>query len=265
MFKYKLPYLSDGIFVFITSFFLSFTIFNFYIGIRWAAIILSLDLTVAITMLYAFNAKKKYGKLTIKFSDRKKAENLLDFLCLSSDEIIAKKISEHLKNNDFEVIYTEKYKIRCKDKTIFYVFKYDDVSKQDIADVFKSKDRDEQIELWCVKISDEAMKFAEKIFGKHIKIVDFKMIFQMFYTDKIQPLTLPQTKDKKAFLLSLKQSFDRKKSKGYAVYGVALLAMSYFVFSPLWYIISGSLFVIYALIVRFFAPSDKELNQNLYV
>ena len=49
-------------------------------------------------------------------------------------------------------------------------------------------------------------------------------------------------------------TFDRKKVKTFTLYGVALLIMSNFVFFPIWYIISGSIFLAYAIIIKFFAP-----------
>ena len=76
-------------------------------------------------------------------------------------------------------------------------------------------------------------------------------------------LTLPEggvlpNKKKAGFFNLLKATFIKGKAKTLALYGSFLLIMSRFVFFPIWYIISGSIFLIYAITIKFFAPKPIE-------
>ena len=96
-------------------------------------------------------------------------------------------------------------------------------------------------------------------FEKRICLVPLSEFFALMkQTDNLPEGGFIPKKKKVGFLTLLKGTFKKEKAKTYALYGGFLLIMSRFVFYPLWYIISGSIFLIYAITIKFFAHSQVE-------
>ncbi len=257
MFKFKISFVSDSIFVFGATFLLSFIISYYFFKDNAPSIAISLPFGIICLCLFLIINKKKRGKLSIKKEDEENFLKCLSAVCLASreeNEDLVFRTLDRLGKKPIKVlggITTEDYFFKVK-------LTYDQVTADGVVKAYKNSPKGKNLAFVGVKFSDEATTFAEG-FEKRIKLIPLTELFPLLKkTDNLPEGGYIPQKKKASFLTLLKGTFKKGKAKTYAVYGVFLLIMSRLVFYPIWYIISGSIFLIYAITIKFFAPSATE-------
>ena len=257
MSKFRISAISDGLFIIFSSFLTAFTILFYLLKNNVRAILISLPLSVITFCVYMLIKNKKKGVLAVKKEDEERFLKCTGALCLASDMENLKRVFETLEKLGKKPFWTEDG-ILCNSDFFFVKFNYDPISVNGVVDAYKKTPKGKNLVFLGVNFSIEATAFVDG-FGSRIKLVALSEFFPLL--KKVQ--TLPEggflpSRKKTSFLNLLKATFSKGKAKTFATYGSFLLIMSRFVFFPVWYIISGSLFLIYAITIKFFAPKTIE-------
>ncbi|MBR1867775.1 MAG: hypothetical protein IJ800_04250 [Clostridia bacterium] len=238
-----ISYIADGVTVAVGVFVLSFALSGFYLGKGFYRFIISGLLSIAFTALYIRSAKKRRGDAFLKGKEKDLYENLRDYLCFipprDAEIIVGEKLSE------YPDILSENTRLKC-------LFLPEPLSANDIIPLLWDIPPDTTLTVVGVSFTRSALDLIQKT--DRIKLVTLEKIAPSF---KDLPVKT-EKKKKRSFRSLFAITFDRKKAKVFALYGAALLLMSNFVFYPVWYIISGCVFSLYALTALFFPSTDDK-------
>ena len=257
MIKFKVSTISDCSFILLTSFILFFTVSFYLLKNNVSAIFLAIPLSIITFCAYMIAHKTKRGKLKVKREDEERFLRCTNALCFASDEECLKIVFLTLERLGKKPFMTDNG-IICYNDFFFVRFSYDSVTVGEITNAYKKTPLGKNLVYVGVNFLQETKDFANG-FSSRIKIVPLSELFPILK----EVNTLPEggllpTENKLSFLQLIKGSFNREKSKKFALYGSFLLIMSKFVFFPIWYIISGSIFLIYAITIKFFAPKPTQ-------
>ncbi|MBR2385137.1 MAG: hypothetical protein IKA99_05990 [Clostridia bacterium] len=201
--------------------------------------------------------KKKKGKLDVKREDEENFLKCVNALCFANSEDNTHRIFLTLERLGKKPFLTEDG-ILCGTDFFFVNFSYDKITIGNIVEAYKKTPQGKRLVYLSVDFSDEAKSFADG-FNSRIALIPLSDFFALLQKTSTLPEggMLPKTK-KLGFINLIKATFSKTKAKSLAFYGSILLIMSRFVFFPIWYIITGSIFLIYAITVKFFAPKPIE-------
>ena len=236
--KTLLSYISDGIAVAVICFTLSFALSNYFIGRGVQNFIIAVSLTVAVSSAYILVSKTRRKRFSVKRADEKSYESLVNSLRLMS-ETEADKFILSLG------LGSAGHKKVCK-------FSFKAVDKDDLLFALKTTPS-AKIDFFGVDFDVDAIAFSETIKDK-IEVFSGKQIFDAAKNSGKLPKEnrACDLKSQKVKTL-IKASFQKGRAGKIALYGAAMLILSRFVFYPIWYIVCGSAFLIYALAIKFFA------------
>lgn len=257
MSKFRISAISDGLFIIFSSFLTAFTTLFYLLKNNVLAILISLPISVITFCAYMLMVNKKKGVLAVKKEDEEKFLKCTGALCFASDLENSKRVFETLEKLGKKPFWTEDG-ILCNNDFFFVKFNYDSVSVNGIVEAYKKTPKGKNLVYLGVNFSSETLTFVDG-FGSRIKLVALSEFFPLLKKAQTLPIGgfLPNKK-KTTLLQLLRATFSKGKVKTFATYGSFLLIMSRFVFFPIWYIISGSVFLIYAITIKFFAPKTIE-------
>ena len=257
MFKFKISEISDGIFVFLASFFTAFVSSYYFLKNNVTAIVLSIPVALIVFCAYTLIKRKKKGKLQIKREDEERFLKCLNALCFMSKQewenlvfLTLERLGKNPAKVDFGIAY--------EDNFVYVKFTYEQIGLSEIVKAYKKTPKSKNLIFIGTAFSTECEDFVLG-FEKRIRLLPLSEFFPLMKkADSLPEGGFLPKKKKVGFLTLLKGTFKKGKAKTYALYGAFLLIMSNFVFYPLWYIISGSIFLIYAITIKFFAPTPTE-------
>ena len=257
MLKFKISLISDSLFIIFSSFLICFTISFYFLKSNVNAIFVSVPFSIVVFCFYMIIYKKKKGKLAVKREDEESFLKCVNALCLASREKALTTVFKTLEKLDKNPILTSQG-IVCGNDFYFVRFSYDPITTDGIIKAYKKTPKSKNLIYVAINFSNEASTFADGFFNK-IRLVPLSQFFPFMKTAGTIPNGgfIPTIK-KIGLVNLLKGTFNKSKSKTIALYGSFLLIMSRFVFFPIWYIISGSLFLLYAITAKFFAPKPIE-------
>ena len=257
MSNFKISVISDALFVLFSSFLTSFTIVFYFLKNNTLSILIAIPISIIFFCAYALIYKKKKGKLAVKREDEERFLKCTNSLCLASNEENVKRVFLTLERLGKKPFLTEDG-ILCEGNFFFVNFNYDSATTGNVADAYKKTPQGKNLVYLGVNFTEDAINFADGFYPR-IKLVPLSEFFPLLQ----KALTLPEggflpKRKKTGFFNLVKATFSKTRAKTLALYGSFLLIMSRFVFFPIWYIITGSIFVLYAITVKFFAPKPIE-------
>lgn len=238
--RINLPLILDTLFFTLCTFLLFFTALRFYTKNSALSLILAISAGLAVGVLSYFYISRKQNKKLLLSRDERQKKLLALHLSLSSDEYVL---------NLFKGCLGEGARIRgkrifTKNCVNYFNFKMQPLSEDDIALVIKHKS-DGKKKLFCTKISAEAAYLAQN-FG--IELTDIEGVFSLLKEHDALPEKYLYEDRRVGAFKKIKSRFNRKLSAPLFLSGAALLALSFFTFFPLYYIISGGVMLILSLI-----------------
>lgn len=235
--RLNLPLVLDTLFAGTCAFLLFFTAVRFYTkSAAWGLVfgIAALFLFGALACVYISGRQNKKLILTRDDRDRKL---LALHLSLSSDGYI-KRLFLKLFGEDAK---PSGQKIVCGNEARFFAFRMQPLTEDDVARVIKYRFEGEK-RIYCVKSSPEARALAD---GFSVKIAEIGEIYAALKEKGLLPEKYNYYGEgKKSFLQLIRSGFTRKLCAPLFWSGAGLLALSYFTFFPIYYIVSGSLLLI---------------------
>jgi len=239
--RLNLPLVLDTAFAGICAFLLFFTAIRFYTKNAVVALIFGICACLLFGALGYLYISKKQNKTLLISRDEKHKKLLALHLSLSSDDYVKNLLKKCLG---------EECKIRgnrliCGEQTCFFNFQMHPVSEDEIALVIKRKCDGKKV-FYCNKISPEAAVLAENFL---IEIHGINDVYKLLKDKDLLPEKyVYEDAAKIGFFKKIKARFSKKLCAPLFWSGAALLGLSYFTFYPIYYIVSGSLMLILAII-----------------
>ncbi len=233
--KINLPLILDTVFAGLCAFLLFFTSIRYYTR----SVYVALGFAIAACLLFGclsflYISKKQNSNLLIS-RDEKQKKLLSLHLSLSSDEYVSKLLAQCIEDEKPEI---KNGKIVAAESTYFYNFKMQPISEDDVAIVIKASCKNKKV-IICNCISAEALLLCENFL---IEVKDINFVYKLLKDKELLPEKYVYEGQKKISLRNrIKARFSRKICAPLFWSGLALLALSYFTFFPIYYIISGSI------------------------
>lgn len=237
--RINLPIIFDTLFTGLCAFLLFFTAIRFYTKSFAAALTFAIAAALLFGALaFLYIGGKQRHKLLISASEKKK--RLLSLhLSLSSDEEVKKLMLCALG----EGARASGKRITCGDKIYFLYFKMSPLSEDDAAMVIKSRTKLKKV-IYCCKTGVGAADLCAH-FG--IEILTVENAYELLENGGLLPEKFVYEEPAKVRVLKrIKSRFSRKICAPLFWSGTALIALSYFTFFPIYYIVSGGLMLIAA-------------------
>lgn len=235
--RLNLPLVLDTVFAGVCAFLLFFTAVRFYTK------------SVAVALIFGICALFLFGALAYVYISRKQNKNLL----LSRDEKNKKLLSLHLSLSSdgyikrlFKNLFGEDARISGQkvvtgDTANFFCFKMEPLSEDDVAKVIKYRFEGKK-HIFCSKSSPQAAALASTFL---IEITGIDGVYSALKDKDLLPEKyVYEGAEKISFIKKIKARFNRRISAPLFWSGAGLLALSYFTFFPIYYIVSGSLMLI---------------------
>lgn len=235
--RINLPLILDTLFSALCAFLLFFTLVRYYTKNIFISLTIAIAACLVIGCICFLFISLKQDKRILISRDEKHKKLLSLHLSLSSDESVCELFSKCLSTEEFKAVVNGG-KIYTQDKIIFFEFKMQPISEDDIAKVIKFKCEEKKV-IYCSKISAEAYTLAEN-FLIEIKQIDY--IYSLLKENKLLPEKyIYEERTKLNFFKRIKSRFSRKICSPLFWSGISLLGLSYFTFFPIYYIICGGL------------------------
>ena len=91
-----------------------------------------------------------------------------------------------------------------------------------------------------------------------MELIKTEAIVPRLLEKNLIPLKAPP---KKNFPLNIKKLFTKKSGKKFVAYGITLFIFSTFAFYPTYYVISGTVFIVYGLIALLFSKKSQQIKK----
>ncbi|MDE7082209.1 MAG: hypothetical protein K2O89_00710 [Clostridia bacterium] len=243
--RLNLPLILDTLFAAVCAFLLFFTAIRFYTK------------SAVIGLVFGVLGGVLFGTLAYLYISGKQSKSLL----LSKDEKQKKLLALHLslsRDEDVKTLFKkclgDDAKIRgkrviCGGVSYFFNFKMQPLTEDDVARIIKFK-CDGEKKIYCVKCSAEAAILASNF---SIDIAGIDEVFSSLKKNELLPEKYVYEEAKKPNLFKrIKLRFSRKLCAPLFWSGAALLALSYFTFFPIYYIVSGGIMIILSAVALVF-------------
>ena len=260
--KIDLPLWSDTLCLFFCLFLFFFAVFRFSLPLWASALIAAAAAGAAAVLLFLFlraRRKKRHE------GEREKAEieKFAFHLAMSPPERNAKLLAESLnaaeaKRNGGNAeappapYRAQKDALLCENGRALVRFRFEKVTADELSPLVRAKE--ERKAVFAGGFTEEAQKLAGS-FG--LRLFGAPETYTLVKESGCMPQSLIAPPEKKgAFLQRLRHSVRRRAWRGYAFAGGSLLLFSVLTVFPVYYIVSGSLLLALALLIRFFGKKE---------
>ncbi len=246
--KINLPLVLDTVFTGLCAFLLFFTSIRYYTR----NVYIALGFAIAACFLfgalsYLYISKKQNKKLLIS-KDEKQKKLLSLHLSLSSDEYISQLLAKGLESESGKP-EIKNSKLIIGENAFFYNFKMQPISEDDVAKVIKVSSEGKKT-IICNRISAEALVLCEN-FLIEVKQIDY--VYDLLKKKELLPEKyVYEGKQKLSMLKKIKARFSRRICAPLFWSGLSLLALSYFTFFPIYYIVSGGIMLLLSAVTLVF-------------
>lgn len=256
--KITLSVISDTIFFTFLTFIVGFILLNYYIPTPYS-IVIPLFICIPFAMLYYNKLKNKDCNKKLKGKEQKEKQTMifnLNLLSLSQTLLLFEKA---LKNRN--VFYEKKRNclvIKEQKIALFFCFSFDPITKTEIVKIFNSPNRQDVSYIFSDNFSTEILSFINRFNGKIVAVDGIKTYNFLKSTNCLPKTDFSLSEEKKKAKFCFNAFFDAKKAKRFFTFGLIFLAMSFFVTLKIYYLICGTLMIIFAILCKLFAPSTNE-------
>jgi hypothetical protein len=231
--KFDLPLFSDTLFTFLCSWTISLCVLRYY-GVSlilaiFLATLLALMIGVGVFLLLYRNHKKKF----LSRKDKEEMDKLILHLALSSDE----------KNRALLA------PLFCDGEKNFALFTVQPLSADAVAEKIKQQDG-EPFTLFCNALTAEAQKLCED-FSVTVK-TSRELYAALKEQAKLPERYICGERKKQDIRFRLHRAVRKQNARAFLTSGLTLSFLSLFSFFPLYYLISGVLLLLAALVIRLF-------------
>lgn len=235
--RLNLPLVLDTVFAGVCAFLLFYTAVRFYTRNAVIGLIFGIAALLLFGALAYVYISRKQNKNLLLSRDEKNKKLLSLHLSLSSDTYIKKMLKELLG----EGAKISGQKVVLGETANFFNFKMQPLTEDDVAKVIKHRFEGKK-RIYCAKISPEAAALASNFL---IELTGIDGVYSALKDKDMLPRKyVYEGAEKINFFRRVKARFNRRLAAPLFWSGAGLLALSYFTFFPIYYIVSGSVMLI---------------------
>ena len=239
---------------------------RFYTQNVTLSIILAIITTICLVFFIYICQYKKQTKTDLSKQKKKFAEEFAFQISFCSQDFILQYFYKALKTKYPNIKQNNDYLI-LDDNTIFVpFFQKDCLQIPELKSLLINVlDKNKDIVICCKEKDVQINTLVGNILNRKIKVLDIYGTFMEKYLDyEIEiPKVIETEKPKLKFKQILKFAFSRERTKNYLLLGLLLIFYSLFVLYKIYYLISGSILLIFAIITRLTATENiKEKYHN---
>lgn len=251
--KFDFPLFTDVLFYTASAWFVIVGLLRWFRTPTWicftAATLLALALGGILFLFLSFRHKRRYlGK-----KEKEAREKLMLHLALETDERIRASLLEALCKDGKEA-HCENDALTVDGTPLIPVFTMQPVSADAVAHLLKIY-RKRPFVIACNALSTEAEHLLSAFARRAMTANEVYELFAR--TGMPEPLICGEI-PRKSVRTKLRRAFSKRNAYPFLVSGAGLLVMSLFVFFPVYYLITGSLLVAAAILIRFFGYTSQE-------
>lgn len=255
--KTRLVLILDTIFICFISFIIAVILLS-YATPHPLSVIYSACVSLLSALFYIVRYNKKAQNVTVKFSQKKQFEDMVEQLNFSSRSeqfaIIEKAITLSGKQ---AVRKKGKIKVQDTEAVVFIKYGFVKVNKADVLKSFNAISKSETAYILAENFEQEVKDFAERFNGK-VKLVSAIPLFNTLKKLDCLPKNKYSFIQQKVIKSGWKNFIDKRKSKKFAIFGLAFLFLSYFSPIKTYYIVFGVIFLCLSLIIKAFGVIPEE-------
>ncbi len=251
-----ITFASDCVFIAFVSFILSFASLSYFANFLPSAI-LSICASLICVCSFILFSKNKRAKIALKKEDVERMKKCKLTLILSDEQDAAATVKRLFDKLGKSPISSKKGFLLSDNRFVRFNFSARGAASDDVVDAYKNSPKNHVSLFIAISFDKSAVDFANRL-EKRVKLVEFREFYLALKENDCLPpekegLTLGVER-KRGALKILATSFDKKKANKFALYGLASLFFGYFSRLKILYLATGSIFLIYALTLKFFAP-----------
>ncbi len=238
--KINLPLILDTFFAAVCAFLLFFTAIRYYTRNAYIALAFAVCAALLFGCLSFLYISRKQNKKLLISRDEKQKKLLSLHLSLSTDEYVCELFEKCLRPEEGSS-EIKGGKVYTDGRVYFFEFIMQPISEDAVAKVIKFRTDDKKI-IFCNRISAEAAVLAESFL---IEVKQIDEIYKLLEDNKLLPEKYVYEGAKKISVWKrVKARFSRRICAPLFWSGLALLALSYFTFFPIYYIVSGGIMLV---------------------
>lgn len=246
--KFDFPLIADVLFYSVSAWLVLVGIFRWVRLPAWICFTAATLLSMALGATLFFFLSAKHKKRALSKKDREMQEKLMLHLALERDERVRAALLEAFVADGREA-HCEKDALSLDDTPLIPVFTMQPVSADTVAKLLKEYGTQPFI-LACNTLSPEAEKLLASFSRSAMTGTEICELFAR--TDSFPEQMICANIPRKTVKSRLRRAFSKRNAYPFFVSGMGLMVMSLFVFFPVYYLISGSLLLAAAILIRAF-------------
>lgn len=268
MMRTKLSIILDSVVLFAVLWLLFFAWIRFYTRNVLVSVIAGTILAGLIVFLVLFLNKKRSDKLTLSKQQRDAACRLLLNLRFTSVEqisryfaLVLEKTHSTVLRNDFLILKENTAQngmhstLHSTDKILFApYFTKDKIDMPYFTYIYKSMValNIKHAAFVGAEFDSEVTNFAKQINGYTFEFIDFYKFYDEYIKDSgVQlPVVIDITKPKREWRELVRYAFSPARARNYLLFGLLIILCSFLVPFKIYYLVSGSILCLIALLVR---------------
>ncbi len=235
--RLNLPLICDTLFCSVCAFLLFFTAVRFYTKNAVLGLIFGICAALLFGALVFIYISLKQDKRLLLSRDEKDKHLLSLHLSLSDDNYILN-LFQNLLGANAKIVGK---RVICGGQCCFFNFKMSPLTEDDIAKVIKYSTQNDKV-IYCNSACIQAISLAENF---AITLVQSDEVYAALKKNNLLPQKFVYGGAKKVNVFKkIKARFSRKLCAPLFWSGIGLLALSYFTFYPIYYIVSGGIMLL---------------------
>lgn len=259
--KLKVAFFIDIAFLFTGFFFLSFGVLKSLRLSTISCLFLASTFSTIISAIYLFIATRSNLKKEIKKSEEETINALSEKLALSSNEYVKELLIKYFEFKNEKIIkQNQDIILDSKKAVVKFDFNPEGAPISSLINAYKTADN--KIVFIANKYTSETIKlFNDK--SDKIKLYTLNDLYLSLKSANLLPVYEPPKKAR----LNLKVLFSlkREKAKRFLYLGIIMILLSGFTYFSKFYIIFGSVLLITALSLRFFAKPSEPSSVGIEI
>lgn len=259
--KSKLVLINDTIFVFFSAtLFILVALRFFSVGLA-PSIVLALTCGGSFSAIFYISRRKKYALYNLGKAEEEDMNQRIAQLCLSSPDELKEYFAKLFEKMDLDAeVRDYGFYLPNRNLAVAFGFSFLETQERYIIELYKRVGRGENLLVFGNNFSNELYSLFNRFGGRISLCCGAKLYAIMKKYDCFPEIKQKLELKKPRFSELLKLCFDKRRAPTFLLYGAMLMLFSLFVFYPVYYLTVGGLFVIYAIICKFFGREKAEDN-----